>query len=84
MTFLSSPTFITIFTFSVQGAKFSLTNRFSVQFLPNYLLLVVFTPFSSLYNHSFFGQGETNSIAKTDGGPWPDKPPLDPPLARSS
>src|SRR6218665_418255 len=43
---------------------------------------------SQFYHYCFCPRGGPNSIANFDGGPWPDLPPLDPPLctlgARSS
>ena len=38
---------------------------------------------SQCYHYSFCSRGGANSIANFDGGPWPDLPPLDPPLVRA-
>jgi len=36
---------------------------------------------SQYYHHSFCPKGGPNSIDNFNGGPWPNLPPLDPPLA---
>src|SRR6218665_62203 len=39
-----------------------------------------FSTYSQCYHYSFCPRGGPNSTANFDGGPWPDLPPLDPPL----
>src|SRR6218665_2927005 len=39
---------------------------------------------SQHYHYSFCPRWGPNSIANFDGGPWPDLPPLDPPLCLST